>query len=282
MILKKTAAAALAFFLLALAPASACTLFGAQGSEVEGGGTLLVKNRDWHPQYQEMRYEEGPRYRFYGIFGGSSGKMFLRGGVNEAGLAVFSAAASSIPQKERLSMEHEKKSCIREMLGKCATVEEALALDVLFRGPKFLMLGDARELACVEIGDHGEFRVKRMKNGTLAHTNHYLFRKFQSLNRRIGQSSLTRYERIETLLGSSHEPYVLENLMEFSQDWHDGPDNSLWRTGSGKKQDETLASIGVWLHEGKKPDIYVKIRYSPEDQGKEDVYQLEGKDLFPE
>lgn len=110
MILKKTAAAALAFFLLALAPASACTLFGAQGSEVEGGGTLLVKNRDWHPQYQEMRYEEGPRYRFYGIFGGSSGKMFLRGGVNEAGLAVFQQLPAPFPKRKDFPWNMRRKA----------------------------------------------------------------------------------------------------------------------------------------------------------------------------
>lgn len=38
--------------------AKACTLFAAQGSAVEGGGAIIVKNRDEHPMYQEMRYHQ--------------------------------------------------------------------------------------------------------------------------------------------------------------------------------------------------------------------------------
>ena len=275
-----TAAIAAAF--LSLPTAGACTLFGANGSEVEGGGTILVKNRDYHPQYQEMRWERGSRYRFYGIYGGNEKKMSLKGGVNEAGLAVFSAAASSIPKKDRVAMDHSPKSSIREMLGNCSTVEEALAMDCYFRGPKFLVIADAHEMAYVEIGDHGQYKVKRQENGTLVHTNHYLFSDFSSLNIHTGDSSPIRLTRAEELLGRDHAPFVLDDLISMSQDRHDGPDNSLWRTGSSRKQNETLATIGVWLHEGKKPDIFVKIRYAPEDAGQEDVYQLEGKDLFPD
>lgn len=32
--------------------------FAAQGSAVEGGGAIIVKNRDEHPMYQEMRYHQ--------------------------------------------------------------------------------------------------------------------------------------------------------------------------------------------------------------------------------
>ena len=277
---KKIVAIVMAAF-LPLSSAGACTLFGANGSEVEGGGTILVKNRDWRPQYQEMRYEMGPRYRFYGLYGGNEKKMALKGGVNEAGLAIFSAAASSIPKRKRMAMDHSNKSSIREILGSCATVEEALAMNRYFRGPKFLVIADAREMASVEIGDHGEYRVKKVRNGPQAHTNHYLWPDFSSLNRHVGHSSMTRLSRIEELLGRGHKPYVLDDLMAFSQDQHDGPDDSIWRTGSGARSDETLASVGLWLHDGGKPDIFVKIRYSPEDRGREDVYQLEGKDLFP-
>lgn len=278
---RKITAAILVSAFLSLSQVGACTLFGANGSEVEGGGTILVKNRDWHPQYQEMRYETGPRYRFYGLYGGNEKKMSLKGGVNEAGLAVFSAAASSIPRRSRMVMDHSGKSSIREILGSCASVEDALAMNRYFRGPKFLVIEDAKEMAYVEIGNHGAYRVKKVTNGVLAHTNHYLFPEFSSLNILGCHSSKTRFSRIEELLSESHEPYVLDDLMTFSRDHHDGTDDSIWRTGSGARSDETLASIGLWLHEGVKPDIFVKIRYAPDDRGREDIYQLEGKDLFP-
>ena len=73
-------------------PVLACTLFAAVGPErVQGGGTLIAKNRDWRPQPQELRLVTKGTYRYYGIFAGDEGKRKqLKGGVNEKGLAVFS------------------------------------------------------------------------------------------------------------------------------------------------------------------------------------------------
>ena len=101
--LKKTAWALAAAGLILLPwQAKACTLFAAQGSAVEGGGAIIVKNRDEHPMYQEMRYHQGHVYRYYGIYGGNEDHMSLTGGVNEAGFAVFSAVAEPIPKDVRL------------------------------------------------------------------------------------------------------------------------------------------------------------------------------------
>lgn len=269
---KKTILAFAALLAISVPSASACTLWGAQGSEVEGGGTILVKNRDWVPQYQEMKYGKGEKYRYYGLYGGNENKMFLRGGVNEKGLAVFSAAASVIPKKERKEMGHAKKSALREILGSCATVEEALEKTAYFKGPKFLMIGDAHSLVYVEIGADGAYQIKRVENGSLSHTNHYLSPDFGALNRRLRPSTTKRLSRISELLEENHKPYTLWDMTAF------GADPILWRKG---KKVETLATIGVWLHEDALPDIYVKVRYNPWDE-EEDVYELEGKDLFPD
>lgn len=272
-------ALALALALAVSAPsAMACTLWGASGSPVQGGGTILVKNRDWRPQYQEMRYGKGKLYRYYGLYGGDEKKMFLRGGVNEKGLAVFSAAASVIPKKERKEMGHAKKSALREILGNCATVEEALEKAEYFKGPEFLMIADARSMVSMEIGAEGAYQIKRVNNGTLAHTNHYLSPDFGALNRKVRPTTTKRLSRIEELLSKDHAPWTLWDLTAFGEDRSGGPDDSIWRQG-GKV--ETLATFGVWLHEDALPDIYVKVRYNPWDGGHEDVYELEGKDLFP-
>lgn len=269
---KKTILAFAALLAISVPSVSACTLWGAQGSEVEGGGTILVKNRDWVPQYQEMKYGKGEKYRYYGLYGGNENKMFLRGGVNEEGLAVFSAAASVIPKKERREMGHAKKSALREILGTCATVEEALEKTAYFKGPKFLMIGDAHSLVYVEIGADGAYQIKRVENGSLSHTNHYLSPDFGALNRRLRPSTTKRLSRISELLEENHKPYTLWDMTAF------GADPILWRKG---EKVETLATIGVWLHEDALPDIYVKVRYNPWDE-EEDVYELEGKDLFPD
>jgi hypothetical protein len=267
-----------------LLPASsvlACTLFGAQGSRVLGGGTLVVKNRDFRPEYQEMRLVQGSRYRFYGLYGGTDEKMGLKGGVNEAGLVVFSAAASCIPQKERRTMGKNTGS-LGKLLGRYATVEEALESGIDLGGPKFLLLADATELAWVEVGTEDRVTVRRVQNGTLAHTNFYLSPEFESLNLKPAVSARHRYARIEELLESRNVPYILDDLIGYSTDQTEGADNSLWRTGSRSEGPQTLATFGVWIHAGARPDVFVKIRYSPEDQGKEDVYQLDGAHLFPE
>ena len=270
--------------LTALLPASsalACTLFGAQGSRVLGGGTLVVKNRDFRPEYQEMRLVQGSHYRFYGLYGGTEAKMGLKGGVNEAGLAVLSAAASCIPQKERKTMGRNT-GALGKLLGRYATVEEALASGIDLGGPKFLLLADATELAWVEVGDADRVTVRRVKNDTLAHTNFYLSPEFQELNLKPGVSARHRYAQIQNLLESQKDPYGLDDLIRYSQDRTEGADNSIWRSGSREKAPQTLATFGVWLHAGSRPDVFVKIRYSPEDQGREDVYQLDGAHLFPE
>ena len=260
-------------------PAHACTLFGATGSAVQWGGTLMVKNRDWRPEYQEMRLVQGPVYRYYGIYGGNEEKMGLRGGVNEGGLAVFSAAASVLPRKERFTMG-KPVNILSRLLGRCSSVEQALSTIKNWGGPKFLLLGDAGELAYVEVGSEGRIHVRREKNTTLAHTNHYLSPEFQNLNKKKAVSSHTRYDRITTLLEGKTAPFELADLMAFARDQHDGPDNSIWRTGSRQDGPQTLASFGVWLHPDAKPDVSIVIRYSPEDQGSEDVYQLDGEMLW--
>ena len=259
--------------------AHACTLFGATGTAVQWGGTLMVKNRDWRPEYQEMRLVQGPVYRYYGIYGGNEEKMGLRGGVNEGGLAVFSASASVLPRKERFTMG-KPVNVLSKLLGRCSSVEQALTTIKIWGGPKFLLLGDATELAYVEVGSEGRIHVRREKNTTLAHTNHYLSPEFQALNKKKAVSSHTRYGRITELLGQGTQPYTLDHMMQLAQDRHDGPDNSIWRTGSREDGPQTLASFGVWLHPDAKPDVYLIIRYSPEDQGQEDVYQLDGEELW--
>ena len=53
-------------------PAAACTLYAAAGrDDVQGGGTILVKNRDWRPQHQEVRLVDEGGWRFYGLFAGN-------------------------------------------------------------------------------------------------------------------------------------------------------------------------------------------------------------------
>ena len=268
--------------LLLSGPASACTLFSANGADyVSGGGTLIVKNRDWKPEWQEMRLIDKGTYRYYGLFAGDANKMGLRAGVNEKGLVVITATASSIPKATRLQMGHAKHSVLKVMLSQCATVDEALAHTELFEGPKFLMIGDAHQIAYIEIGDNGSYQIKKTSDGYLTHTNHYVEPSLQGTNIRIGPSSQARYNRINELLHMKSSPYTLTDFIAFSQDQHDGLDNSIWRRGSLPDKTQTLATFAVYVKDGQAPQIYVKLRHAPDEQDKEEVLTLTGADLFP-
>lgn len=257
---------------LSALPAAACTLYSAAGADyVEGGGTLLVKNRDWRPQHQEVRLVDEGGWRFYGLFAGNGTRKALKGGVNEQGLAVVSASASSIPREERLGAVH--RASMRTILKRYTTVEEVLQHTELFAGAKFLMLADRSRIAYVEITPDNQIRVSETAQGSLVHTNHYLDPSFQSYNKRQGTSSMVRLARIRALMDQTKRPYQMADFIRFSEDRHAGPDNSIWRSGSTREGTQTLAVLAVRIPPAGLPEVYIKYRANPDEQNREQVIQ---------
>jgi isopenicillin-N N-acyltransferase-like protein len=247
---------------LALALASplwACTLWSAAGETVQGGGTLIVKNRDWEPDHtQELRLiqpQQGLAYLALIVVDGDA--PGTKAGINEKGLVVVSASAGTIPRAERLKMP-ATKSLLVKLLSGCSSVDEALTRADLFLGPQFLMLADRRRIAVVEIAPEGRYRIRVIENGSLAHTNHYLEPELLDTNRSIGVSSLARLTRITALLKEA-ESFSAEDFIRFSNDRHDGPDNSIWRTGKTPRATRTLAAWMVALPPSGDPQLYLKI-----------------------
>lgn len=257
---------------LSALPAAACTLYSAAGADyVEGGGTLLVKNRDWRPQHQEVRLVDEGGWRFYGLFAGNGTRKALKGGVNEQGLAVVSASASSIPREERLGAVH--RASMRTILKRYTTVEEVLQHKELFAGAKFLMLADRSRIAYMEITPDNQIRVSETAQGSLVHTNHYLDPSFQSYNKRQGTSSMVRLARIRALMDQTKRPYQMADFIRFSEDRHAGPDNSIWRSGSTREGTQTLAVLAVRIPPAGLPEVYIKYRANPDEQNREQVIQ---------
>lgn len=62
----------LLFYFLSIStiPSYACTEWSATGERVEGGGSLLTKNRDWTPNQTQILKLETPEkgYRYFGLF----------------------------------------------------------------------------------------------------------------------------------------------------------------------------------------------------------------------
>lgn len=257
----------------------ACTLFGATGSVVDGGGTIIAKNRDFIPEPQKVKVVRNGKYAYFALFSqAENGNWYIRAGVNEKGLVAVTAMASCLPEKQR--MAGNRKPILSYILRNCATVQEALAEKDKFVGAKFLMLGDSVELANVEMGLNGKYHIETVKNNTLAHTNYYLQPEFRDLNIKVGESSKTRYERICELLDKGSKPLNLQQFWQFSQDVQDGLDNSLWRLGSEENNIQTLTSFIVKILPNDDFEGVIKYRKQVDEQGKEEVLHFSKKEIF--
>lgn len=261
--------------------AQACTLFGASGQWVEGGGTLIAKNRDWTPQDQEMKLispKDG--YRYYGLFAGNGKSSSLKGGINERGFVVFTATVGTIVREERLKMPHYKGGVMNTLLKKCSSVDEALAMHEIFLSPQFLILADNTKVAYVEIGPDGTYAVREETNGYIYHTNHYVEDSMQWANfKKPGPSSQVRYNRIGELLAAQQHPYSLDDFIGFSNDRHDGLHNSIWREGSDTGT-QTLAAMVIYLPPHGSPVVYGKVRHNLAEKGKEEIFKVSANDIF--
>lgn len=242
---------------------TACTLFGLAGAaEVAGGGTLLVKNRDWRPDQTQRLALVTPQggYRYLGLFASGGTAPGLKAGVNEKGLAVVTATVGSIPRAARQAAPGAG-GVLRRLLAGCASVDEALARTELFAQAKpcFYMLADRQAIARVETAPGGRFAVTRQAAGALWQTNHYLEPTLAGDNQHLGDSSRARAARIETLLTQAPRPANLDTLLALSRDTADGPDNGIWRSGGTPTATRSLATFAVALPPTGPGRLYVRL-----------------------
>ncbi|MFZ5426872.1 MAG: C45 family autoproteolytic acyltransferase/hydrolase [Thermodesulfobacteriota bacterium] len=243
--------------LLLLPQASpACTLWSAAG-DAAGGGTLLAKNRDYAPSSKGrlalVRPLEG--YAYLGYYGLIKGRERLVAGVNEAGLAMVSAAAGSVAREERRKPSRAK--LLMDMtLTFMRSVDEALEkVDFAGHSPVIYMLSDGAKTAWVEVGPGGKVTTRATGAGTLAHANHFLHPDLAWANETAGQSSAARLARIRELLAGG--PFSLSDFERFGNDRSAGPDNSIMRDGSTPKSTRTLARFLVRTLPGKPTEALV-------------------------
>jgi hypothetical protein len=197
-------------------------LYGATGSTyVQGGGTLVSKNRDWSPMPQTIKYVAPSHgYRYLGLFAGQKYK-FNAAGVNEKGLYVAMSTAGSVPKAERRQIKPIEVLMVYGATNICCgmplTFLEALSHTEIFKEPVNYILADNHMVACVEVYPDGTHSVRLTTNGTLSHTNHYVTAEGAPFNKKIGLSSQTRYNRINTLLGTTTHPLTLSDFIAFRQ-----------------------------------------------------------------
>ncbi|HSA13084.1 MAG TPA: carcinine hydrolase/isopenicillin-N N-acyltransferase family protein [Candidatus Paceibacterota bacterium] len=214
--------------------ASGCTLWGAAGGDA-GGGTIISKNRDWKPDHvQVLKVRRDGKYAYLGLYAEGNKEPGIKQGVNEKGLCVTTASASSIPKATR-DAQIGKSGLMTTLLAEYASCDQILAdKEKLFsnRKPSFLMISDRKQILMLEEGLEGHFAVKVVKTGTVTHSNHYLEPSLAEYNQKIGESSTTRLDRISELIQAARRPLDISSFAEMSLDRHDGANNSLWRTGT--------------------------------------------------
>lgn len=265
---------------------NACTLFAATGDEwVQGGGSLIAKNRDEKPSKQYVKVVSPDNgYRYFGLFVDSNNGE-LRGGINEKGLVVICSSASTLAadvktedQKNRFRSDYGVTD--EYIISKCATVKDALALDKsIWAGAQNIMLADKDEIACVEIGPDGSIAVKETMNGTLNHTNHYVYEDMVWANVKPYPESVTRYERSGQLLAETSHPFIMEDFIAFCNDKNAGVHDSIYRDGENNSS-QTLATMVYDLPKNGTASVYMKVRENPEDKGKEKVYRYSLDEIF--
>jgi isopenicillin-N N-acyltransferase-like protein len=245
--------------LFSLQPSDACTLWGAAGNAVDGGGVLITKNRDWVPDHRQLlnivRPKEGYASVVLTAVGGA--EPGTKAGVNERGLVIVSATVNQVPAAERKQVD-QKKNLMSQLLARCASVEEVLTRIEWFRRPVFYLVGDRKEIAIIEVAPDGSHSITRTDSSTLQHTNHYCAIEPPDLKRKPGASSTNRLARIDELLKSLNGPYTAGDFIRFSEDQTAGPDNSIWRTGSDPHKARTLATWIVSIPASGSPRLYLK------------------------
>jgi hypothetical protein len=240
--------------LLAVRPAPACTLWSASG-DAAGGGTILVKNRDYSPDSTGslilVRPETGHSY--LGYHARIKGRERLVAGVNDAGLAVVSATAGSVPKSSR-DVPSKVKFLMARILTQTSCVDEALSHADWFAGhaPAIYMLADGRTSAWVEIGPDGQVATHTAAQGSLAHTNHFLAPELAGQNVKSGPSSHARLDRINALLAAQNT-FTEADFERFAGDQNAGPDNSIFRKGSTPASTRTMARFMVRTAPGQPP-----------------------------
>ena len=259
-------------------PSYGCTIWGAAGNVTEKGDTIVAKNRDWRPnQYNELwLIDPQDGYRFIAVYSIGGDNEGVKAGINEKGFTVIFASASCLPKEDRFGGE---TSLIVKLLTRCDNVHMAVEQKELLSKSRagFYIFGDKNEIACVEIAPGGEVSINEVEAGFLYHTNHYLNENFVKFNKEENESSSVRAERIKYLLNNQSDVFTVKDFIKFSEDKNDGPDNSIWRTGSSPEKTRTLSSWIVRIPKNGEPFLYVKLANPGED---EKFYELKLDENF--
>lgn len=222
--------------------AYACTLWAAAGSGIEGGGTLIHKNRDWRPDHQQDLRLVVPKhgYRYISLYTTGNEWTGTKAGVNSAGLVIVTASAPSVFDKRENFQGRTNTATLLSRYKSVAAAVQALESNEWKSGPQFIMMADKTEIVSLEFTLQGNYSVlERKQTGRLFHTNHYLSDDFFEFNPQpIRKSSVDRLLRINELL-TDGTTFTTDTSLLHSKD------PVLWRKGGSPTATRTLSAWTV-------------------------------------
>ncbi len=232
-----------------------CTLFGAIGNSVEGGGILIGKTRDRPESPEQVFIEVSPKggYRYQGI--STKGKTTVTSGINEKGLVVVSASASNLEKEGKITT-------VGKVLGKASSVDAVIEMVKRgeIQGPVHYLAGDADKIALFEVIDGKRNGISIKRDGILCHTNHFILKEMRRLNPKIGTSSKSRFERIEFLLRDG--PFTKERFIAFTKDhFRKAGNDSICRhfEAETRSSERTVSAAVFYLPQNGPPEVWVAL-----------------------
>jgi len=232
-----------------------CTLFGAIGDSVQGGGVLIGKTRDRTENSEQAFAEVVPKegYRYRGI--SMRGVNRVTSGINDKGLVVVSSTASGVKKEGRVTT-------VGKILSKASSVDEVVAMvrKGEIQGPIYYLVGDIHKIALLEVIDRRRYDSLFKEDGVLCHTNHFVLKEVRDFNRKTGASSQARLNRVGGLLADG--PLTKERFVTITKDHFNGPgNNSICRHfEKGVRGSERTVSAAVYtLRKGEAPEIWVSL-----------------------
>ncbi len=247
---------------------------GTTYAHLDATALLIGKNYDDIPlQGQALRMVKPEGKISYLVWEGQAEKSqagvepSINGGINQKGLVVFYSAAP-------LGTNNNHSAIVARLLENCDSVAcvQEKATDLFQEaGTAFLILGDAHKIAQVEIAPDGKYTITAKEKGSLYHTNHYLTEDYEKYNQGVSESSLKRYARIQSIMEDKKARFSADALRKISFDHSDGPNNSLYRTGTLCNPLRTIGHLTFEVKKNQPPRLYGWLRDMLADNRKLDI-----------
>ena len=163
-----------------------------------------------------------------------------------------------------------------KLLAVFESVNGALSDHKIFREgpPAFYLLGDNSQIAYVEVTPHHEIAVKRLENGVLCHSGHYIDEKLLSWNKKNLKGSELRLERIAQLLGSSGESFTPDRFTEIAHDRGTDADDGILKTQSSPGPLRTVSTWILFIPRSGAPELHAGI-FGPDGAEREYDFKLD-------